>query len=159
MTHLHPFEGAAPQEARNLIVVVRADPIICGHSTEARNLAEAALARGYKHVAIVTWQEELLQESGLPLKPSDEIQPYSPGIEVMRPAPIGSYKILDGRYLHGMTGKLIDLCRWDGHDGYGSVFSAAWQSNYRRGTNRKANPARPESDDGGRLLALTSLMW
>ena len=28
---------------RRLVIVVRADPVICGHSGEARNLAEAAL--------------------------------------------------------------------------------------------------------------------
>jgi len=30
----------------NLIILSRADPIICGHSTETRNLAEAAIAEG-----------------------------------------------------------------------------------------------------------------
>ena len=29
---------------RSLVLLARADPIICGHSTEARNLAEAAIA-------------------------------------------------------------------------------------------------------------------
>jgi len=29
---------------RRLVIVVRADPVICGHSGEARNLAEAAPA-------------------------------------------------------------------------------------------------------------------
>ena len=29
---------------RRLVIVVRADPVICGHSGEARNLAEAARA-------------------------------------------------------------------------------------------------------------------
>ena len=30
---------------RRLVIVVRADPVICGHSGEARNLAEVALTR------------------------------------------------------------------------------------------------------------------
>jgi hypothetical protein len=40
---------------RRLVIVVRADPVICGHSGEARNLAEAALLRGFDDVRIVTW--------------------------------------------------------------------------------------------------------
>ena len=32
----------------NLIILSRADPIICGHSTETRNLAEAACNLGVK---------------------------------------------------------------------------------------------------------------
>ena len=51
----------------NLIIVVRADPIICGHSTEARNLAEAAVQRGVKNVHIVSYPLDVLEESGLPL--------------------------------------------------------------------------------------------
>ncbi len=34
------------QPRRRLVIVVRADPVICGHSGEARNLAEVALTRG-----------------------------------------------------------------------------------------------------------------
>ena len=41
-------------------IVVRADPVICGHSGEARNLAEAALHRGFTEVRIVTWPLDLL---------------------------------------------------------------------------------------------------
>jgi glycosyltransferase involved in cell wall biosynthesis len=90
----------------------RADPIICGHSTEARNLAEAALARGYEPY-IVTWAEELLAGSGLPLKPAHEIKPYSEGITVVRPGPVGNYKLLDGRYNLGMAGAIVDIARED----------------------------------------------
>ncbi|MFC1648537.1 glycosyltransferase family 4 protein [Nanoarchaeota archaeon] len=93
----------------NLVIVVRADPIICGHSTEARNLAEAALAQGVNKVDIVTYPLDLLKESGLPLKPEDSILPYSEGITVHRPEEIGDYKVLDGRTLHGMSGKVIDI--------------------------------------------------
>ena len=39
----------------------RADPVICGHSGEARNLAEAALHRGFTEVRIVTWPLDLLE--------------------------------------------------------------------------------------------------
>ncbi len=93
----------------NLILLVRADPIICGHSTEARNLAEAALLSGFEKVDIVSYPLDLLRESGLPLKPLDSIPPYSPGIEVHRPEPLGDYKVLDGRVSLGISGLLVDL--------------------------------------------------
>ena len=92
-----------------LVIVVRADPVICGHSGEARNLAEAALLRGFDDVRIVTWPIERLQESGLPLKPLDEISAYSDGIVVERPEPVGDYKVPDGRYLAGIVGRLVEL--------------------------------------------------
>ena len=95
--------------SRRLVIVVRADPVICGHSGEARNLAEAALLRGFDEVRIVTWPIERLQTSGLPLKPLDEISPYSPGIVVERPEPVGDYKVPDGRYVAGIVGRLVEL--------------------------------------------------
>ena len=52
---------------------------------------------------------DLLAESGLPLKPLDGVMPYSEGIEVERPEPVGDYKVPDGRYLAGMTGRLVEL--------------------------------------------------
>lgn len=94
---------------RRLVIVVRADPVICGHSGEARNLAEAALTRGFDEVRIVTWPLDRLEETGLPLKPLDTVMPYSPGIIVERPEPVGGYKIPDGRYLAGLTGRLVEL--------------------------------------------------
>ncbi len=94
---------------RRLVLVVRADPVICGHSGEARNLAEAALHRGFTEVRIVTWPLDLLERSGLPLKPLDGVLPYSEGIEVERPGAVGDYKVPDGRYLAGMTGRLVEL--------------------------------------------------
>ncbi|MCA9246564.1 MAG: glycosyltransferase family 4 protein [Planctomycetales bacterium] len=94
---------------QNLILVVRADPIICGHSTEARNLAEAAIARGFSSVHIVSYPLDVLADSGLPLKPIDSIAPYSPGIFVDRPAPVGDYKVLDGRLGYAIAGHLVDL--------------------------------------------------
>jgi hypothetical protein len=94
---------------RRLVIVVRADPVICGHSGEARNLAEVALHRGCTDVRIVTWPLDLLASSGLPLKPHDGVLPYSKGIEVERPEPVGDYKVPDGRYLAGMTGRLVEL--------------------------------------------------
>lgn len=93
---------------RRLVIVVRADPVICGHSGEARNLAEVALTRGFTEVRIVTWPLERLVESGLPLKPMETVMPYSPGITVERPGPVGGYKIPDGRYLAGMVGRLVE---------------------------------------------------
>jgi len=93
----------------NLILIVRADPIICGHSTEARNLAEAALAEGFHSVHIVSYPIDVLEKSGLPLKPLDTISPYSPGIEVHRPEPIGNYKVLDGRLGYAISGQIADL--------------------------------------------------
>ena len=100
---------AAARPDRRLVIVVRADPVICGHSGEARNLAEAALHRGFDEVRIVTWPVDRLQEAGLPLKPLDGVLPYSPGIVVERPAPVGDYKVPDGRYLAGITGRLVEL--------------------------------------------------
>lgn len=95
--------------ARRFVVVVRADPVICGHSGEARNLAEAALARGFDDVRIVTWPLDVLERSGLPLKPLDTVMPYSPGIVVERPGPVGDYKVPDGRWVAGLTGRLVEL--------------------------------------------------
>jgi len=93
----------------NLIIVVRADPIICGHSTEARNLAEAALNLGLKNVNIVSYPLDILETSGLPLKPIETIAPYSEGISMDRPEPIGNYKVLDGRLGLGIGGHIVDL--------------------------------------------------
>ena len=45
---------------RRLVIVVRADPVICGHSGEARNLAEVALQRDFTDVRIITWPLDLL---------------------------------------------------------------------------------------------------
>lgn len=92
-----------------LVIVVRADPVICGHSVEARNLAEAAMQRGFGEVRLVTWPVERLEAAGLPLKPLDGVLPYSPGIVVERPGPVGDYKVPDGRYLAGLTGRLVEL--------------------------------------------------
>ncbi|GMA27720.1 hypothetical protein [Arenivirga flava] len=94
---------------RRLVIVVRADPVICGHSVEARNLAETALLRGFDEVRIVTWPIERLQQAGLPLKPLDDVLPYSEGIHVERPEPVGDYKVPDGRYVAGITGRLVEL--------------------------------------------------
>ncbi len=93
--------------SRRLVIIVRADPVICGHSGEARNLAEAALVRGYDDVRIVTWPLDALE--AFPLKPLDSVLPYSPGITVERPAPVGDYKVPDGRYIAGMVGRLVEL--------------------------------------------------
>lgn len=97
------------QPVNRLVIVVRADPVICGHSGEARNLAEAARERGFDEVRIVTWPIERLEAAGLPLKPLDGVLPYSDGIIVERPEPVGDYKVPDGRYLAGLTGRLIEL--------------------------------------------------
>lgn len=94
---------------RNAVFLVRADPIICGHSTEARNLAEAAVAMGMENVHIVSYPLDTLKESQLPLKPLDTISPYSPGISIDRPRPMGNYKVLDGRLSLGIGGHLVDL--------------------------------------------------
>jgi glycosyltransferase involved in cell wall biosynthesis len=98
---------AGPQ--RRLAIVVRADPVICGHSVEARNLAEAALTRGFDDVRIVTWSVDHLREIGLPLKPLDSIPPYSDGITVERPEAVGGYKIPDGRHTAALVGRLVEL--------------------------------------------------
>ena len=58
---------------RRLVIAVRADPVICGHSGEARNLAEVALTRGYDDVRLLTWPIPTLQAAGLPLKPLDRL--------------------------------------------------------------------------------------
>lgn len=94
---------------RRLVIVVRADPVICGHSGEARNLAEVALKRGFDDVRILTWPIAALEAAGLPLKPLDRLQPYSDGITVERPEPVGDYRVPDGRHLAGLTGRLVEL--------------------------------------------------
>jgi glycosyltransferase involved in cell wall biosynthesis len=94
---------------RRLVIAVRADPVICGHSGEARNLAEVALTRGFDDVRLLTWPMEALEAAGLPLKPADGLLPYSPGITVERPEPVGDYRVPDGRYIAGLTGRLIEL--------------------------------------------------
>jgi len=95
--------------SRRLVIVVRADPVICGHSGEARNLAETALTRGFDDVRLLTWPISTLQEAGLPLKPLDRLLPYSPGITVERPEAVGDYRVLDGRSQAGLTGRLVEL--------------------------------------------------
>lgn len=92
---------------RRLVIVVRADPVICGHSGEARNLAEAALRRGFDDVRILTWPIDAL--GALPLKPLDSVTPYSEGIVVERPEPVGDYKVPDGRWCAGLVGRLVEL--------------------------------------------------
>jgi glycosyltransferase involved in cell wall biosynthesis len=94
---------------RRLVIVVRADPVICGHSGEARNLAEVALTRGFADVRLLTWPIETLQAAGLPLKPLDRLLPYSPGITVERPEAVGDYRVPDGRHVAGLTGRLVEL--------------------------------------------------
>ncbi|MCG8918552.1 glycosyltransferase [Actinokineospora sp. PR83] len=94
---------------RRLVIVVRADPVICGHSGEARNLAEVARTRGFDDVRLLTWPIPALQAAGLPLKPLDRITPYSDGITVERPEPVGDYRVPDGRYVAGLTGRLVEL--------------------------------------------------
>lgn len=94
---------------RNAVFLVRADPIICGHSTEARNLAEAALAMGMENVHIVSYPLDILEASSLPLKDLATITPYSEGIKMDRPEALGDYKVLDGRLGLGISGHLIDL--------------------------------------------------
>ena len=96
-----------PTPTRRLVIVVRADPVICGHSGEARNLAEASLRAGFDDVRIVTWPLDAIR--ALPLKPLDAVLPYSPGIVVERPEPVGDYKVPDGRYTAGMVGRLVEL--------------------------------------------------
>jgi glycogen synthase len=94
---------------RRLVIVVRADPVICGHSGEARNLAEVALTRGFDDVRLLTWPIPTLQAAGLPLKPLDRLMPYSEGIRVERPEAVGDYRVPDGRHLAGLTGRLVEL--------------------------------------------------
>lgn len=92
-----------------LVIVVRADPAICGHSGEARNLAEAAITRGVDEVIILTWPIDVLAAAGIPLKPIDSVLPYSPGITVERPEAVGDYKVPDGRFTAGLRGRLVEL--------------------------------------------------
>lgn len=93
----------------HLVLVVRADPIICGHSTEARNLAEAGIEMGLESVHIVTYPIDILEESDLPLKPLETVSHYSAGIKVCRPNPVGDYKVLDGRLGYALSGELVDI--------------------------------------------------
>jgi len=123
---------------RRLVLVVRADPVICGHSGEARNLAEAALDRGFTDVRIVTWPIERLLETGLPLKPLDRVSPYSAGITVERPGPVGDYKVPDGRWLAGITGRLIELFT----DGVPTVAMSLYLSPHAQAVSDAARVAR-----------------
>jgi glycogen(starch) synthase len=50
-----------------------------------------------------------LASGDTPLKPLDRLQPYSPGITVERPEPVGDYRVPDGRHLAGLTGRLVEL--------------------------------------------------
>ncbi|HEX6232673.1 MAG TPA: glycosyltransferase [Jiangellaceae bacterium] len=95
--------------ARRLLIVVRADPVICGHAGEARNLAEVAVSRGFDDVRLITWPLDVLLTAGLPMKPLESVLPYSPGISVERPQPVGDYRVPDGRYSAGLTGRLVEL--------------------------------------------------
>ena len=103
------MRSAMSYPERRLVIVVRADPVICGHSGEARNLAEVALTRGFDDVRLLTWPIATLEAAGLPLKPLDRLQPYSEGITVERPEPVGDYRVPDGRHLAGLTGRLVEL--------------------------------------------------
>ena len=103
------LEQLNEQNIDNLVILVRADPIICGHSTEARNLAEAAIAQGISNVHIVSYPLDILHASSLPLKPVESISAYSSGISVDRPAPVGDYKVLDGKIALGISGQIVDL--------------------------------------------------
>jgi len=102
--------SAAPIAERHFICVAYADPILCGHATEARNLCAAAIAAGWRSAQILTYPESAFAGSGVALKPAAGIAPYADGVQVHRPAPMGDYKVLDGRYTHGMSAALIDLC-------------------------------------------------
>ncbi|HEY9412549.1 MAG TPA: glycosyltransferase [Jiangellaceae bacterium] len=104
--------GAAPsgrRPTRRLVIVVRADPVICGHAGEARNLAEVALTRGFDDVRLLTWPLDALEAAGLPMKPVDAILPYSEGITVERPEPVGDYRVPDGRWTLGLASRLFEL--------------------------------------------------
>lgn len=104
-----PAPEVVLERYRRLVIVVRADPVICGHSVEARNIAEAALQRGFTDVRILSWPLDRLEAAGLPLKPLDGVQPYSPGITVERPEPVGDYRVVDGRWYAGLVGRLVEL--------------------------------------------------
>jgi len=73
---------------------------------------QAALLKGYEPF-IVTWHEEILENSSLPLKPQNEIEPYSDGITVLRPSAVGNYKLLDGRYNMGMVAAVVEIAQSD----------------------------------------------
>jgi glycosyltransferase involved in cell wall biosynthesis len=107
--------GRANRSPRNLIIVVRADPIICGHSGEARHLAESAVDAGFEQIHLVTYPLDVLEQSTLPLKPLDRVHPYRAPITVERPAPEGDYKVLDGRLDLAISGRLVELLA--GHRG------------------------------------------
>ena len=92
-----------------LVLVVRADPIICGHSTESRNLAEAGIEMVLESGHIVSYPIDILEESDLPLKPLETVSHYSAGIKVCRPNPVGDYKVLDGRLGYALSGELVDI--------------------------------------------------
>lgn len=53
---------------------------------------------GFASVHIITYPLSTLEKSGLPLKPS--VEPYSQGIHVHRPEPVGDYKVNRGTNTH-----------------------------------------------------------
>ena len=57
----------------------------------------------------MSWPLDLLRLRAFPLKPLDGSTPVRKGIEVECPEPVGDYKVPDGRYLAGMTGRLVEL--------------------------------------------------
>jgi hypothetical protein len=133
-------DAAAPRRVdRRLVIVVRADPVICGHSGEARNLAEAALDRGFDEVRIVTWPIDRLQAAGLPLKPLDRVLPYRDGVVVERPDPVGDYKVPDGRYVAGLIGRLVELFT----DGVPTVALSLYLSPHATAVAGGGNEAHP----------------
>ncbi|SNS48698.1 glycosyltransferase [Actinoplanes regularis] len=123
---------------RRLVIAVRADPVVCGHSGEARNLAEVALTRGFDDVRLITWPIPALQAAGLPLKPLDRLLPYSDGITVERPEAVGDYRVPDGRHLAGLTGRLVELLS----DGVPTVCLSMYLVPHTQVINDAVNAAR-----------------
>ena len=89
-----------------LQIISRADPIICGHAEESRNLAESFYKLTGNKVSIVTYPRKIIKESKLPLRSWTE--PYSKGVVVERPTPREDYKIIDGNIINAISGKIIE---------------------------------------------------
>lgn len=53
------------------------------------------MMEGFESVHIVTYPLSVLEGSGLPLKAA--VEPYSAGIQVHRPEPVGDYKVYWGK--------------------------------------------------------------
>ena len=95
-------------DQRRLVLVVRADPVIWW-ALRARPEPRGGRRAAWLHPGP---DRDLAARHAQPIRaapgPLDGVLPYSDGIEVERPGPVGDYKVPDGRFA-GLTGRLVEL--------------------------------------------------